>query len=115
MTIILVVRENNLYRIKGQPMRAMTSNIVEDNNDQVAPKFEQLRGSQHLGSSGKEQPSKSVKESWYEMTMRDAQEHEASRSMIKCKSLKMGLSEMIGIVFVSKGTTNQVDWRETKI
>jgi hypothetical protein len=52
-------------------MRAMTnkSRVIVD-REQVAPKVEQLRGSQPLGSGGKGQPCKSVKkESWYKMTM----------------------------------------------
>jgi hypothetical protein len=70
------VRESNLYRLKGQPMRAMTSNNIEiEDKEQVAPKVEQLRVSQPSGLGGKEQPSKSVKqESWYEIAMQDAQE-----------------------------------------
>jgi hypothetical protein len=56
----------------------MASNIVAENKEKVAPKVEQLRGSQRSGSSGKEQPSNSFKKkSWYEMTMQDAQEQEA--------------------------------------
>jgi hypothetical protein len=62
-TTVLGVRESNLYRLKGQPMRAMASNRVAENKEQVAPKVEQLRGSQPSGSGGKEQPSKSVKKS----------------------------------------------------
>jgi hypothetical protein len=50
-------------------MRAMASSRVIENKKQVAPKVEKLKGSQPSGLSGKEQPSKSVKESWYEMTM----------------------------------------------
>jgi hypothetical protein len=72
-------------------MRAMESNRVTENKEQVALKVEQLRGSQPSGSGGKEQPSKSVKkESWYEMTMQDAQEQEASRSMIKREVFEEG-------------------------
>jgi hypothetical protein len=43
-------------------------------------KGEKLRWSQTFGSSGKEKPSKSFqkKQSWYEMTMQDAQKKEAS-------------------------------------
>jgi hypothetical protein len=72
-----------------------------------------LRGSQPSGSGGKEQPSKSFKkESWYEMAMQDAQEQEASRSMIRgSESSETGQSMMAGIAFVSEGATNQVDWR----
>jgi hypothetical protein len=50
-------------------LRAMASNKVAENKEQVASKVEQLKGSQPSGSGGKEQPSKSVKESWYEMAM----------------------------------------------
>jgi hypothetical protein len=97
-------------------MRAMASNRVAENKEQVAPKVEQLRGSQPSGSGGKEQPSKSVKESWYEMAMQDAQEQEASRSMFKGnKSSKKGLNEMAGIAFISEGATNQVDWRAAMV
>jgi hypothetical protein len=35
-------------------MRAMASNRVTEDKEQVAPKVEQLRGSQPLGSGGKE-------------------------------------------------------------
>jgi hypothetical protein len=42
-------------------------------------------------------------------------EKEASRSMIRGKSSKMGPSEMAGIDFCSEGETNQVDWRETMV
>jgi hypothetical protein len=37
------------------------------------------------------------------MTMQDAQEQEASRSMIRGKSSQTGPSEMVGIAFVSEG------------
>jgi hypothetical protein len=47
--------------LKGQPMRAMASNKVIESNEQVAPKVEQLKGSQPSGSCGKEQPSKFIK------------------------------------------------------
>jgi hypothetical protein len=68
--VVLRVRESNLYRLKGQPMRAMESNRVAENKEAVAPKVEQLRGSQPSGLGGKEHPSKSVKkESWYEMAI----------------------------------------------
>jgi hypothetical protein len=40
------------------------------------------------------------KGSWYKMAMQDAQEQEASRSIIKGKSSKQGPSEMPGIAFV---------------
>jgi hypothetical protein len=40
------VRESKLYRLKGKPMRAMTSSskAIED-KEHGAPKVEQLRGS----------------------------------------------------------------------
>ena len=87
-TTVFGVRESNLYRLKGQPMRAMASSSrVAENKEQVALKVEQLRSSRPLGSGGKEQPSKSVKkESWYKMIMQDAQEQEASRSISRGKS-----------------------------
>ena len=44
-TVVLGVKESNLYRLKGQPLRAMASNKVVENKEQVAPKVEQLRGS----------------------------------------------------------------------
>jgi hypothetical protein len=50
-------------------MRAMARNKVAENKERVAPEVEQLRGSQPSSLGGKEQLSKSVKESWYEMTM----------------------------------------------
>jgi hypothetical protein len=53
-TFVLGVRESNLYRLKGQPIRAMASSKVAENKEQVAPKVEQLRGSQPSGSSRKE-------------------------------------------------------------
>jgi hypothetical protein len=72
---IFGVRESNLYRLKGRSMRAIANNTMTKSMEQVAPKVEQLRGSQPLGSSGKEQPSKTIKkESWYEMVMQDAKE-----------------------------------------
>jgi hypothetical protein len=37
------------------------------------------------------------------MTIRDAQEQEASRSIIRGKSSQQGLSEMAGIAFMSEG------------
>jgi hypothetical protein len=49
------------------------------------------------------------------MTMQDAQEQEASRSMIRGKSSKTGPSKMAGIDFVSEGATNQVDWRAAMV
>jgi hypothetical protein len=88
------------------------NNRVTKNKEQVALKVEILRGSQDSGSGGKEHPSKYVKEdSWYEMTTQDAQEKEASKSMICWKYLKTGSSKMVGIAFVSEGEANQVDWR----
>ena len=74
-TTILGVRERNLYRIQGNPMKVVerSSRVIED-KEQVAPKVEQRKGSRPSGSGGKKHPSKSVKESWYEMTMQDAQE-----------------------------------------
>jgi hypothetical protein len=67
--------EINLYRLKGHPIRAMESSRVAENREKVALKFEQLRGSQPLGSGGKEKPSKSIKkDSWYDMSIQDAQE-----------------------------------------
>ena len=48
-------------------MRAMASNKVTEDKEQVAPKVEKLRGSQPSGLGGKEQLSKCVKESWYKM------------------------------------------------
>jgi hypothetical protein len=68
--IVFGFRESKLYRIKDQSMRAMDRNRVAENKEQVAPKVENLRGSQPSGSSGKEKPSKSIEnESWYEMSM----------------------------------------------
>jgi hypothetical protein len=62
----------------------MESNIVTENKEQVAPKVQQLKGSQPLGSEGEEHPSKFVKkDSWYDMAMQDSQEQEASRIMFK--------------------------------
>jgi hypothetical protein len=111
--IVFGVRERNLYRLKGQPMREISSSIVTENREQVAPKVEQLRGSQPSGSGGKEQPSKSVKkESWYEMAMQDAQKQETSRSMFRgSESSETGQTIMAGIASVSEGATNQVYWR----
>jgi hypothetical protein len=45
----------------------------------------------------------------------DAQVQEASRSMVRGKSLKKGPSEMAGIAFVSEGVANQVDCRATMV
>jgi hypothetical protein len=93
----------------------MASKVTE-NEEQVALKVEQLRGSQPSGSGGKEQPSKSVqKKSWFEMAMQDAQEQEASRSIIRGKSSEQGLSKMAGIAFVSEGAANQEDWRAAMV
>jgi hypothetical protein len=39
-TTVLGVRESNLYRIKGQPMRAMASIRVTEDKEQVALKVE---------------------------------------------------------------------------
>jgi hypothetical protein len=39
-SMVLGFRENNLYRLKGQPMQAMASNKVAENKDHVALKFE---------------------------------------------------------------------------
>jgi hypothetical protein len=65
--VVLGVRESNLYRIKGQPMRAMASSRVTEDKEQVASKVVQtrresdFRGIQPSRSGGKEQPSKSIK------------------------------------------------------
>jgi hypothetical protein len=45
------------------------------------------------------------------MDMQDSQEKEAYRRMIKMKSSKTGLSEMVGITSISEGEDNQVNWR----
>jgi hypothetical protein len=37
-TVVLGVRENNLYRLKGQPMRAIAHSKVAVNKEHVAPK-----------------------------------------------------------------------------
>jgi hypothetical protein len=59
-----------MYKLKGQPMRGISSNIVTKKKEKVALKVEQIRGSHPSGSSGKEYPSKSVKkESWYKIAM----------------------------------------------
>jgi hypothetical protein len=55
-TMVLGFRERNLCRIKGHPMREMERILVVENKDHVASKVERLRGSQPLGSSGKEKP-----------------------------------------------------------
>jgi hypothetical protein len=54
-TVVLGVRESNLYRLKGQPMRAMAnSSRVTEVKEQVAPKVVQtqrepdFRGSQQI-------------------------------------------------------------------
>jgi hypothetical protein len=39
-TLIIGVRESNLYRIKGNPMRAMVSNTMVENKEHVASKVE---------------------------------------------------------------------------
>jgi hypothetical protein len=94
----------------------MASSRVAKNKEQVAPNVEQLRGSQRSGSGGKDQPSKSVKEeSWYKMTMQNAQAQEASRSMIKGKYSTKGLSETKGIAFVLEVATNHVDWKASMV
>jgi hypothetical protein len=78
------VRERKFYRLKGQPMRSIYNIIVTKNMEQVAMKVEKLKGSQISGSCEKEKPSKSFKkESWYEMGMQDAQEHEIYKSMFR--------------------------------
>jgi len=38
--VVLGVRESNLYRLKGKPMRAMASSKVAEVKEQVAPKVE---------------------------------------------------------------------------
>jgi hypothetical protein len=83
------------------------------NKEQVDSKVEQLNGSQPSSSSGKEQPSKSVKkESWYEMAMHNDKEQEASRSMFKgSESSKTSPNEIAMIAFSPQGAANQVDWR----
>ena len=53
-TTVLGVRERNQYRLKGKPMRAMASIRVTKNNEQIDSKVEKLKGSQPLGSKGKE-------------------------------------------------------------
>jgi hypothetical protein len=67
--VVFRVRESYLYRLKSQPMREISRSIVTENREQVDPKVEQLRGSHPLGSGGKDKPSKSVKDSWYNMAM----------------------------------------------
>jgi hypothetical protein len=44
-TVVLGVRESNLYKLKGQAMQATTSNKVAGNKEQAALKVEKLRGS----------------------------------------------------------------------
>jgi hypothetical protein len=48
--IVYGVRESNLCKLTGQPMQSMTSNSrVTENEEHVASKVEQLRGSQPSG------------------------------------------------------------------
>jgi hypothetical protein len=70
-------------------------------------KVEQLRGSYPSGLGGEVQPSKSVKESWFEMIMQNYQEQESSRSMIRGKYSNMILTEMAGIAYVLEGVANR--------
>jgi hypothetical protein len=86
---------------------------VVEKKEQVAPNIEQLRGSQPSSLGGKEQPSKSVRQkSWYGMAMQDAQDQEASRSMIRgSESSETGHTVMEGIASMSEGVSNEVDWR----
>jgi hypothetical protein len=64
---------------------------VTEDKELVAPNVEQFKGIQPSGSSGKEHPSKFVNnQSWYKMTMQDAQEQKASRSMIRGNYSKKG-------------------------
>jgi hypothetical protein len=39
-TLILGVRESNLYRLKGKPMRAMVSNTMAENKEKVSLKVD---------------------------------------------------------------------------
>ena len=92
---VLGVRESNLYRLKGEPMRTMASTRVTENKEQTNSKVEKLKGSQPSKSKGKEQLSKKM--SWYEMAIQDAQEQEASRSKLKGKSSTQGPAESVRI------------------
>ena len=98
-------------------MRAMASNRVTKNKEQIALKVDHIKGIYPSNSNGKEHPSKSVnKDSWDEMAMQDAQEREAFRGMFKgSKSLKKSLNKMARIDFCSEGAANQVDWRASMV
>jgi hypothetical protein len=73
--MVLGVRRGNLYRLRGQPMRVVTSRSREtDEEEQVAPpvmrqvaplvvpaqREPELRGSQPSGSSREEQPPRTI-------------------------------------------------------
>lgn len=57
-----------MYRIKGQPIQGKArSREMTKNMEQVAPKVEQFRGSQPLGSSGEKHLASSfkyIKKAW---------------------------------------------------
>jgi hypothetical protein len=68
-SVVFGVKERNLYMLKGQPLQVVASRTIAENKEQVAPKVEQLKGSQPSGLDGKQQPSNFFKELWYEMAM----------------------------------------------
>jgi hypothetical protein len=107
-TIVVLGVESNLYTLKCQPMRAIESNSkVAEDKEQVAPKVEQLKGSQISGLGRREESSKTVKKvSWVEMTMQDANKWEASRSRVFSKK---DPSYTLAIASVSEGVVVVVD------
>jgi len=81
-------------------MREMVRNRVEKSKLYVDLKVKYPRGSDPLGSSGKEHPSKYVKDSWYDMTKKDVEEQDTSRIMIRGNSSKKGLSDIARITSI---------------
>jgi len=110
-TMVLGVRESNLYRMKGQPMRAMVSSSkVTMVRERVPPEIVQIQResdlirSLPLGSNGREASSKTDRKvSWVEEAKQEAQKREASGSNV---SSQEGPCHTTGFVSLTEGASN---------
>jgi hypothetical protein len=139
-TVVLGVRESNLYRLKGQPMRAMAnSSRVTEVREQVAPKVVQtqrepdFRGSQQIqrefdfrGSQQAQRESQPFRgslpsgsdgrEASSKTVRKVSWVEEARQEAQKREASRSNVSSQeepchtTGFVSVTEGATNQEDW-----
>jgi hypothetical protein len=138
--ISIGVREGELYRLLGQHVRGskgildhVSMSVTEDEEQEALkgkqPKDEQSSQTSSVGSKpleGKRQlaPSNPVRRSsWYEMTLMDAQEQEASRSTLRERKPSTKVSNFVALIcsvinFETssiQGVTNHQGWRNANM